>query len=238
MARAVSGKVGFFREAERALLGEREGPTVICVSNLLAARIRRVYPCAVARSVVIPNGVDGAHYDPEAFADAGRRWRAEHGFADAYLGLLLAHNPALKGESTVRAAMEHEKVLSLDPPFRLVVARGEVDDPRPLYAAADVFVHPTYHDPCSLACLEALAMGVPVVTTPRNGVAELMEARGGIVLEEAGCADALATALRVLADPALRAATALDARDIARRNPQTERLDEILDVCRNARTEE
>jgi glycosyltransferase involved in cell wall biosynthesis len=95
-----------------------------------------------------------------------------------------------------------------------------------------VLVHPTFHDPCSLACLEALAMGLPVVTTPRNGVRELMGMRGGIVVESVGDPGAVACAVRVLADPALRALTAEDARTIALRHRLERRLDAVLDLCR------
>ena len=77
-------------------------------------------------------------------------------------------------------------------------------------------------------------MGLPVITTPPNGVRELMGSRGGIVLEEAGNPRSVAVALRVLADPALRAQTAEDARFIARAHPLGTALDRVLDVCRAA----
>ena len=32
--------------------------------------------------------------------------------------------------------------------------------------AADFLVHPTFYDPCSLVVLEALACGLPIITTP------------------------------------------------------------------------
>ena len=43
-----------------------------------------------------------------------------------------------------------------------------------LYAAVDVFVLPTIYDPFSNACLEALAAGLPVLTTTANGFAEIL----------------------------------------------------------------
>jgi len=61
-----------------------------------------------------------------------------------------------------------------------------------LFAAADLFVLPTYYDPFSNACLEAMAAGLPVITTPANGFSEIFEpgTHGGIVPE--GNAPALA----------------------------------------------
>ncbi len=47
-------------------------------------------------------------------------------------------------------------------------------DPRPYYAAADAFVLPTKWDPFSNATAEALACGLPVITTAANGVSELL----------------------------------------------------------------
>jgi UDP-glucose:(heptosyl)LPS alpha-1,3-glucosyltransferase len=62
-------------------------------------------------------------------------------------------------------------------------------------------VHPTFADHCSLAVLEALASGLPVVTTRRNGAAERMESgRHGFILEDPRDIAALAAALLRLQD--------------------------------------
>src|SRR5436309_4007643 len=52
---------------------------------------------------------------------------------------------------------------------------GEVADLRPSYAAADIFILPSIYDPFSNACLEALASGLPVITTRDNGFSEIIE---------------------------------------------------------------
>jgi len=50
-------------------------------------------------------------------------------------------------------------------------------------ALADGFILPTKYDPFSNACLEALAAGVPVLTTDRNGCAEVIQPGStGIIL--------------------------------------------------------
>lgn len=257
LAAWASRKRRFFLEAERALLGGPTGPRVIALSRLVARRVADVYPAARARVTVVPNGVDTERFCPLPPADAAAaRGRTRAGLAvpdGAYVGLLVAHDPWLKGLATVLDAMADPAVAALAPGFHLVVAgkrageavvaagrrglagrvhaAGAVDDPRPLYAAADVLVQPTWHDPCSLTCLEALACGLPVVTTTRNGVSELMGPRGGIAVERPGDPEAVAHALRVLADPALRAATADDARYVAQKHRLPTRLDQVLDVC-------
>lgn len=257
---AFSPRVAFFVGAERAVLAGPEGPTVICLSRRLQARMRMLYPASSARTVVVPNGVDSTFFDPLAFREAGTALRDRHGLGEAYVGLILAHHPTLKGARTAIEAMATERVAGWSPPFHLVVAGGRLDavtrrrarrlgvlgrvhevgaveDPRPLYAAADVLVHATWYDPCSLACLEALAMELPVITTPENGAGELMGAKGGIVLEAAGEPEALAVALGVLADPALRAVTGDDGRYAMLRNREADRLDAVLALCRAPRSE-
>jgi UDP-glucose:(heptosyl)LPS alpha-1,3-glucosyltransferase len=257
-ARVLSGKWRYFLEAESALLDAQNGPQVIAVSRRLAARLRALHPACADRLTVVPNGVDVERFRRDAFLEGRARVRREMGVPDdAYVGLLLAHDAPLKGAETAVLALGHDVVHALDPPFHLLVVGGRlrglaarassrgardrlhlsgpVADPRPVLAAADVLVHPTWYDPCSIVCLEALAMEVPVVTTPENGVAELMGAKGGIVLEEPGNPEALAVALRVLADPALRRSTGEDARWIAERHRAATRLDQVLDVCRRAR---
>jgi len=52
---------------------------------------------------------------------------------------------------------------------------GPVSDMSALFACADVFVAPTIYDPFSNACLEALAAGLPVVTTDANGFSEIID---------------------------------------------------------------
>lgn len=54
-------------------------------------------------------------------------------------------------------------------------------NPLPYYQSAHTLVLPTAYDPFANVCLEALAMGVPVITTPTNGASEVIDASNGIV---------------------------------------------------------
>nr|MBA3762573.1 glycosyltransferase family 4 protein [Chthoniobacterales bacterium] len=74
---------------------------------------------------------------------------------------------------------------------------GVVQDLQALYAAADIFLLPTIYDPSSNACLEAMAVGLPVITTKGNGFSELMEeGRDGSIIKEPDNTAALCAALR------------------------------------------
>ena len=86
---------------------------------------------------------------------------------------------------------------------------GPTKNMRALYAAADVFVAPTLYDPFSNACLEALAAGLPVLTTGANGFAEIIEpgVHGEIFdVADGATGEALAALLTAWADPDRRAA--------------------------------
>jgi UDP-glucose:(heptosyl)LPS alpha-1,3-glucosyltransferase len=82
---------------------------------------------------------------------------------------------------------------------------GEVADLVPVYAAADIFILPTIYDPFSNACLEALASGLPVITTRSNGFSEIIEdgVHGSIVDNPANLVG-LRDAIRFWSDPSRR----------------------------------
>jgi UDP-glucose:(heptosyl)LPS alpha-1,3-glucosyltransferase len=103
-----------------------------------------------------------------------------------------------------------------------VTFAGQVDSMPRLYAAADAFVHPTFHDACSLATLEALACGLPVITTRVNGAADGMQsAREGYVLEAPGNAEAVRAAMIALMAAEQRRACGVHARQLALANSFT-----------------
>src|SRR5213082_2063873 len=78
---------------------------------------------------------------------------------------------------------------------------GELADLRPSYAAADIFILPSIYDPASNACLEALASGLPVITTRDNGFSEII-ANGvyGSIVDLANNVSALRDAIQFWSD--------------------------------------
>ena len=102
-----------------------------------------------------------------------------------------------------------------------------------LYLAADLFVLPTLHESYGMAVAEALAHGLPVISTRTGEIPALVGAAAGL-LTEPGDAEALRAALeRTLTDAALRSslrAGALDAGARLTRWPQAcERMAAVLE---------
>jgi len=87
-------------------------------------------------------------------------------------------------------------------------------DVRGQFAQADVFVLPSLAEGIPVVLMEAMASGVPCVTTPVNGIPELIEHERTGLLARPGDVESLAGELRrLIAEPALRRALALAARD-------------------------
>ena len=83
-----------------------------------------------------------------------------------------------------------------------VIFAGPVPAMERLYAASDIYVHPTFYDSCSLTVLEALASGLPVVTTRFNGASDaIASTEGGTVIDDPADAGALADAIACYLPP-------------------------------------
>ena len=83
----------------------------------------------------------------------------------------------------------------------------------PGYFGADFLVHPTFYDPCSLVVLEALACGLPVITSRANGASELLKPPDdGFVIDNPHDHARLAACMEQLLDSERRHACAKAAR--------------------------
>ena len=177
------------------------------------------------------NGVDLHRFDPAGDPQARASIRQRlHIAPDETIALLIAQDFARKGLATAIAATVRLSsngsgdrfalvVVGKENPakYRAMAARlqlgdrvifaGPTDRPADFYRAADFFLLPTHHDPCSLVVLEALAMGLPVISTVQNGACQVMEnGRHGFVLQDPGDVESLAGAIRqMLEGPRRRA---------------------------------
>jgi UDP-glucose:(heptosyl)LPS alpha-1,3-glucosyltransferase len=195
---------------ERELLTGANGPVVLCLSEYVKRFVREHYPLPNDRLARLFNAVDLGRFAPQPP-------REPDGWVNA---LMIAQDYERKGlrEAIAAVAKAGEPRLRLlvvgkqDPSAYASLARqlGVADrvvfhpptaTPQAFYAQGDFFVLPTKHDPCSLVVLEALAMGLPVISTVFNGATEIMtHGTHGIVLSDPSDVGALASAMRDVCD--------------------------------------
>jgi UDP-glucose:(heptosyl)LPS alpha-1,3-glucosyltransferase len=210
---------------KRQLTGTKA--TIVTVSKMVQHHFETYHGLPKERMRLIYNGVDLEYFSPEYCATQRAAARAELGVRDdEVLFVMLAHNLLLKNATALLEAAA--KLIRAERPVRVLIAGGKrpksfiklarslgiseqvtfretLEDPRPFYAAADVFVHPTWYDPCSLVTLEASACALPVITTGYNGASELMtDGEDGVVLAKPDDHVTLAEDMKRLLDPQLR----------------------------------
>jgi len=172
------------RQLEQHCFTGRDTGAVIVNSNMVAREIAAYSDYPSDRVHLVRNAV------PDDFAagvparDEARRRLGLPGdrFIAAFIGTGWKRKGLRFAASALRRARLPGAVLAVagrGPERRHrapgVAFLGPQKDVRPLLAAADVFILPTVYDPFSNACLEALALGRPVITTAANGCAEILE---------------------------------------------------------------
>lgn len=191
---------------EKALFAQRDAARVIANSRMVKEEIMRFYDYPSDQIDLVRNGLPLEQF--RAAADLRASSRIAMNLAPDDLAVLFVGSGwERKGLRYAIEAVEASRV----PSIRLLVAGrgnqsryrsptinflGVVQELPTLYAAADIFLLPTIYDPFSNACLEALASGLPVITTRANGFSEIMQdGTHGSVIDDSANIDALVAAL-------------------------------------------
>jgi len=214
-ARAFSRKHEGILQLEKALFGSAGAGRVIANSAMVRDEIVNYYGFPADAIDLIRNGVRVSEFGPASLKRAAAREQFRLAEADIAV-LFLGSGWERKGLRFAVAAVESLR----NDRMRLLVAGrgnrsrfrsrnvrffGEVGDVRPLLAAADIFLLPTLYDPFSNASLEAMAAGLPVVTTRANGCSEIIEEKiHGSIVDRADNITALGEALRFWSDESRR----------------------------------
>ncbi len=182
--------------AERRLF---EGPrlrAVICNSRMVRDEIRAHFGTPEAKLHVIYNGIDLEAFHPrlrEAYRSTMRQKLGipQHAPVHLHVGsgferkgvfrLIEAFARARRPDAHLvivgrdKAQTRAERLASSRGIASRVHFAGAQEDMGPWYGAADAFALASLYDPFPNAALEAMACGLPVITTPQCGTAELIE---------------------------------------------------------------
>jgi UDP-glucose:(heptosyl)LPS alpha-1,3-glucosyltransferase len=184
LSRVLNRKHSATLALEESLFAKGGAARIIANSRMVKDEIVRFYGYPAGKIDVVYNGVPVEVLQLDAETRARRREALGLGEKDVAV-LFAGSGWERKGLRFAIDAIEKTgKEMRL-----LVAGRGEpkkfrseraqflgvVEDMPALYAAADIFLAPTLYDPFSNACLEALAAGLPVITTSANGFSEIIE---------------------------------------------------------------
>ena len=227
--------------AETAMFRHPNLSAVICNSHMVRDDIAQRFGIPLEKLPVIYNGVDLEHFHPRLRTEHRAAMRAKvgtpkvlpagrvgdtvpvvlfvgSGFERKGLPTLLDAFALLPASSAQLWVVGHDKsalamqkkaaILGLAERVRFW---GPQKDVRPFYGAADIFALPTLYDPFPNAALEALACGLPLITTTTCGAAELVTADNGLVVD-AHHPESLAAAINTLCEPGRAAAMQTAAR--------------------------
>ncbi|SDI49442.1 glycosyltransferase family 4 protein [Propionivibrio dicarboxylicus] len=212
----------FILAQEAAMLAAPELRAVICNSVMVREEMRQYYDVPESKLVVIENGIDLDQYHPRV-ADL---WRVKQREAlgldpDGPVFLYVGSGFARKGvpqliEALARCRHRHSRLVIVGEDrhaaaYRTQAARlgldariifaGPQKDVLPYYGMADAFVLPTRYDPMPNAALEALACGLPTITSTTCGIAaRIRDGENGFV-GDALDIDRLAAHLDILSAP-------------------------------------
>jgi UDP-glucose:(heptosyl)LPS alpha-1,3-glucosyltransferase len=190
--------------AEREMFAHPALQCVVCNSEMVREEIVHCYNVARDKLVVIRNGIDLQRFRPatqeeRSVARARLQWPEGRtvflfvgsGFErKGVAAALQAFARAGVRERALLVVVGHDKHLAryeqlarqlgIAEAVRFAGPQAEV---LPYYQGADAFVLPTLYDPQSNAVLEAMACGLPAITSTSCGVAELLSPASGYVVD-------------------------------------------------------
>jgi len=204
---------------ETRLFSPEGAGAVIANCHMVKEEIIREYGYPAERIHVVYNGLPAFNPSPELRSQT----REQLGLTGSDYVLLFAGSGwERKGLQAAIDGIRRVHATAAARPLLLVAGRGNprcyrggdrvrflgpVRQMAACYAAADAFILPTLYDPFSNACLEALAAGLPVITTAANGFSEILQPgiHGEVLLNPVD-STAVARAIEAWSDPSRRAA--------------------------------
>ena len=209
---------------------KKENCTAILANSYLVKEHAKLYgEVSDERAFVVHNGIDNKRFNLTIAGDYRDSTREEFKIAEGdFVISYLSHNWRRKGLITIFKAMAILKSTHGINCKILVAGKGSIEEfrregtelglaedsmifvgsfphPERLYVASEVSILPTMYDPCAGVTVEAMACGVPVITTPDNGSHELIKhGESGFVLSAYNASEELAGYLLALQDKELR----------------------------------
>jgi UDP-glucose:(heptosyl)LPS alpha-1,3-glucosyltransferase len=255
LSKSANPKYWLYRAIEHKQYAPVRSSRFVAVSQMVRRHLEEFHHVPRQQIHVVPNAIDLRRIEVSQPGAVRCAFRNRMGLEpNDLVGLFVGHNFALKGLKPLLESLGARKQRDGSrtthllvcgggnpaPYLRLARTLGISDsvhflgfhpDVRECYWSSDFFVQPTYYDPCSLVVLEALACGLPVITTEQNGAGELMTVgREGYVLTSPGARAELIAALDRMTDDTARKAMSVEARRLGRRQTFEDHVGHLLTI--------
>lgn len=216
----IGGCCGTHKKAMLAVLGHADA--LLIPTRSFADEVTENHDTPSERFTIIPNAVDTSRFEPSEDRKLGELpdepTLLYHGRVDRRKGVLVLldafadlapERPGLRLTVSgigpdVDAVSDRVRELGLQDRVNLL-GYASYDEAPAVYRRGDVFVSPTFAEGFSNTILEAMAAGLPIVSTRAVGVIDCLRHGENALLAEPGSAGGLAAELsRMLDDAPLR----------------------------------
>ena len=238
---------------EKNIFESSQCKKIVAISQMVKNDILENYKCPSENIAVVYNGVDLKRFHPDNKNTYRKLIREKleipesatlilfvgSGFERKGLQFLLESTSYLNNEDWRLLLMgkgKFEKFIRYAPTDKhpQIIAKEPDPEIEKYYAAADIFILPSIYEPFGNANLEALATGLPVITTRYCGAADIINnKKNGLVVQDPFNPEEIAENIRSLFDPSTRETMGKNARELAEQFPLERNSREMLEIYKS-----
>jgi UDP-glucose:(heptosyl)LPS alpha-1,3-glucosyltransferase len=222
---------------------------IVAVSERVKRQIIEYYDVPSEAITVIHNGVDLSLFNMEGREGARESVRKRFGIGNDDILLIFAStNFHLKGLEYLIMGMtklnkpnlkllviggdDKRKYETLANSLGIggkVVFAGKGKDMKEFYQSGDAFAYPTLYDPFANVCLEAMACGLPVITSTVNGISDIItDGTDGLLLNDPTNEIEIAGKIRLLLDNGVRGEMSDKACDLSHKYGMGRHMEKVM----------
>lgn len=235
---------------EKNIFESEKCKKIIAISQMVKEDILENYQCPPEKISVVYNGADLKRFHPNNKKSYRNLIRKQLGIPEtSILILFVGSGFERKGLQFLLQSTEHlenkdwrllimgkgnfKKFMRYAPKNNTdyIIAKEPDPEIEKYYGAADIFILPSIYEPFGNANLEALATGLPVITTKYCGASNIIQTKkNGLVVDDPFNPVEIAEKINCLFDPSFRETMGNNARKLAEKFPLERNNQEMIKI--------